>query len=78
MNQVDLHMHSTASDGVLRPAEVVRLAHARGLKTIALTDHDTTDGLREAIETGQAVGLEVIGGLEINSETDIGHMDFLA
>jgi predicted metal-dependent phosphoesterase TrpH len=78
MNQVDLHMHSTASDGVLRPAEVVRLAHARGLKTIALTDHDTTDGLREAIETGQTVGIEVIGGLEINSETDIGHMDFLA
>ena len=78
MNQVDVHMHSTASDGVLRPAEVVRLAHARGLKTIALTDHDTTDGLREAIGTGQAVGLEVIGGLEINSETDIGDMDFLA
>ncbi len=78
MNTVDLHMHSTASDGVLRPAEVVRLAKERGLKTIALTDHDTTDGLREAIETGGSLGLEVIGGLEINSETDIGHMDFLA
>lgn len=77
-NYVDLHMHSTASDGVLRPAEVVRLAQARGLRTIALTDHDTTDGLSEAIETGRQIGLEVIGGFEINSETDLGHLDFLA
>lgn len=78
MNRVDLHMHSTASDGVLRPAEVVRLAKERGLTTIALTDHDTTSGLAEAIETGRQIGLEVIGGFEINSETNIGHMDFLA
>lgn len=77
-NYVDLHMHSTASDGVLRPAEVVKLAKARGLRTIALTDHDTTDGLSEAIETGRQIGLEVIGGFEINSETDLGHLDFLA
>ena len=70
MNTVDLHLHSTASDGVWRPAAVVQLAKERGLTTIALTDHDTTAGLREAIETGQALGLEVIGGLEINSETD--------
>ena len=78
MNQVDLHLHSAASDGVWHPADVVRLAHERGLTTIALTDHDTTAGLREAISTGQAVGIEVIGGLEINSETDLGHLDFLA
>lgn len=78
MNQVDLHLHSTASDGMLRPAAVAQLAKDRGLTTIALTDHDTTAGLREAIETGQAVGIEVIGGLEINSETGLGHMDFLA
>ena len=77
-NYVDLHMHSTASDGVLHPAEVVRLAQERGLRTIALTDHDTTDGLSEAIETGKQIGLEVIGGFEINSETDLGHLDFLA
>ncbi|MFN8596566.1 MAG: PHP domain-containing protein [Anaerolineae bacterium] len=45
MNRVDLHMHSTASDGVLRPAEVVRLAKERGLTTIALTDqHDIGSG----------------------------------
>jgi predicted metal-dependent phosphoesterase TrpH len=77
-HRVDLHMHSTASDGTLSPAELVQRAQARGLTTIALTDHDTTDGLPEAIEAGRALGLEVITGLEINSETDLGHMDFLA
>ncbi len=77
-SRTDLHSHSTASDGVFRPAEVVRLAKERGLTTLALTDHDTTDGLAEAIEAGRQLGIDVIGGFEINSETDIGHMDFLA
>ena len=49
MTRIDLHMHSTASDGVLSPAEVVRLAQERGLTTIALTDHDTTAGWDEAM-----------------------------
>jgi len=78
MNTIDLHSHSTASDGVLRPAEVVRLAKTKGLTTLALTDHDTTDGITEAVATGHELGLGVIGGFEINSETDIGHLDFLA
>jgi predicted metal-dependent phosphoesterase TrpH len=78
MNNVDLHMHSTASDGLLRPADVVNLAKQRGLTTIALTDHDTTDGLNEAFEAGRQLGLDVIGGFEINSETSIGQLDFLA
>ena len=77
MNRIDLHMHSTASDGVLRPAEVVQLGKARGLTTIALTDHDTTDGWAEAFHTGHELGIEVIGGFEINSETSRGHVDFL-
>jgi hypothetical protein len=76
-NHIDLHMHSTASDGTLRPSEVVQLAKARGLQTIALTDHDTTDGLAEAIETGNSIGVEVIVGLEINSEDDVHNVDFL-
>jgi len=63
---------------VLRPAEVVRLAKTKGLTTLALTDHDTTDGIAEAVATGYELGLDVIGGFEINSETDIGHLDFLA
>ena len=77
MSRIDLHMHSTASDGVLAPAEVVRLAQERGLTTIALTDHDTTTGWEEAMAAGRALGVEVLGGFEINSETNLGHIDFL-
>jgi predicted metal-dependent phosphoesterase TrpH len=77
MTRIDLHMHSTASDGVLSPTEVVRLAQERGLTTIALTDHDTTAGWEEAMAVGRELGVEVLGGFEINSETNLGHIDFL-
>ena len=77
MARIDLHMHSTASDGVLSPSEVVRLAKERGLTTIALTDHDTTAGWEEAMAVGRELGVEVLGGFEINSETNLGHIDFL-
>ena len=77
MTRIDLHMHSTASDGVLSPTEVVRLARERGLTTIALTDHDTTAGWEEAMAAGRELGVEVLGGFEINSETNLGHIDFL-
>ena len=77
MTRIDLHMHSTASDGVLPPATVLELAQERGLTTIALTDHDTTAGWDEAFTAGRALGVEVLGGFEINSETSLGHIDFL-
>ena len=77
MTRIDLHMHSTASDGVLSPTQVVQLAKERGLTTIALTDHDTTSGWEEALAAGRELGVEVLGGFEINSETDLGHIDFL-
>src|SRR5512135_3208112 len=77
MTRIDLHMHSTASDGVFSPAQVVQLAGERGLTTIALTDHDTTSGWAEAMAAGRELGVEVLGGFEINSETDLGHIDFL-
>ncbi len=77
MPRIDLHSHSTASDGILSPAEVVQLAKERGLTTIALTDHDTTAGWEEAFAAGRELGVEVLGGFEINSETDLGHIDFL-
>jgi 3',5'-nucleoside bisphosphate phosphatase len=77
MTRIDLHIHSTASDGVLSPTEVVRLAKERGLTTIALTDHDTTTGWDEALAAGHELGIEVLGGFEINSETNLGHIDFL-
>jgi len=67
MNLIDLHTHSTASDGSYRPAEVVRLAKEGGLKAVALTDHDTTDGLDEALAAGVELGVEVIPGVEIST-----------
>lgn len=67
---IDLHTHSTCSDGTLTPSEVVKLAKEKGLSAIALTDHDTIDGLSEAIETGRAIGIEVITGIEFSVAAD--------
>ena len=49
----DLHIHTTASDGQYTPTQVIQLAKARGLDVLAITDHDTIDGLREAIQAGE-------------------------
>ena len=65
---IDLHTHSNRSDGTFEPAEVVRLAAERGLDVVALTDHDTTDGLAEALATGVEVGVEVVPGVEFSAE----------
>lgn len=70
MPGIDLHTHSTRSDGTFEPAEVVRRAAALGLDTIALTDHDTVDGLREAVSEGVATGVEVVPGIEFSAEYD--------
>lgn len=67
---IDLHTHSTCSDGTLTPSEVVKLAKEKGLSAIALTDHDTIDGLNEAIETGREIGIEVITGIEFSVAGD--------
>jgi 3',5'-nucleoside bisphosphate phosphatase len=66
--RIDLHTHSTASDGLLAPAALVRFAREQGLDLIALTDHDTTAGVPEAQAEGERVGLRVIGGVEINTD----------
>jgi hypothetical protein len=66
-NFIDLHTHSTASDGSYPPREVVRLAKEGGLRAISLTDHDTTDGLAEALAAGEELGVEVIPGVEIST-----------
>jgi predicted metal-dependent phosphoesterase TrpH len=76
-NRVDLHIHSTTSDGVLTPSEVVRLALERGLAVIALTDHDTLGGVAEAQRAAMGTGLEVIAGVEVNSEGEWGDLHFL-
>jgi predicted metal-dependent phosphoesterase TrpH len=64
---VDLHLHSTASDGIRPPVEVVRLAVDAGLAGISLTDHDTTDGLDEAEREAEALGIRFIAGAELSA-----------
>lgn len=67
MELIDLHIHSTYSDGSLPPAALVTLAKDVGLEAIALTDHDTMAGTAEALELGLLQGIEVIAGIEISS-----------
>jgi predicted metal-dependent phosphoesterase TrpH len=65
---IDLHAHSDRSDGTFAPAEVVRLAAERALDAVALTDHDTTDGLTEAEAAGREHGVDVVPGVEFSAE----------
>jgi predicted metal-dependent phosphoesterase TrpH len=73
-SRVDLHAHSTASDGEMAPAELVRFALERGLTTIALTDHDTCAGIDAALQAAQNTQLTVIPGVELScdvSQTEV-------
>jgi predicted metal-dependent phosphoesterase TrpH len=69
---VDLHTHSSASDGLLSSRQLVREAQAAGLDAIGLTDHDTTAGLDDAETEAKSLGLFVVPGVEL-SATDLGH-----
>lgn len=64
---IDLHTHSTASDGQYAPGELVQLAKAQNIDIMALTDHDTTDGLDEAIHAGERLGVKVLRGVELSA-----------
>lgn len=64
----DLHSHSSASDGQYTPTELVRLAKNKGIELLALTDHDTTDGLNEALDAGEMEGLTVLRGIELSAK----------
>ncbi|MEM4259773.1 MAG: PHP domain-containing protein [Candidatus Woesearchaeota archaeon] len=64
--KIDLHMHSTASDGTQSPAKVVALAKERGLNLIALTDHDTIEGLEEALIVAKNYNIHFVAGIELN------------
>ena len=66
---VDLHTHSTASDGIYTPGELLQRAHAAGLRVLALTDHDSTNGVEEAAQAARALDIEFIPGIEINTES---------
>lgn len=67
MSRLDLHLHTTHSDGSCTPAEVVGLAHQAEVTALAITDHDITTGLTEASAAGEALGIEIIPGVEISS-----------
>ena len=68
--RIDLHTHSNVSDGAMTPAEVVRHAKEKGLAAIALTDHDSMDGVPEAMAVGRAMGVEVVPGIEFSVQSD--------
>lgn len=66
--RVDLHVHSTGSDGTFTPSELVLEAKKAGLSAMALTDHDSVSGIDEAVEAGKAYGIEIIPGVELSTE----------
>jgi 3',5'-nucleoside bisphosphate phosphatase len=74
---IDLHVHTKASDGTLPPEEVVRHAASAGLTAIAITDHDTLDGVARAQAEGERIGIEVIPGIEISAQWQNGILHIL-
>lgn len=68
MDCVDLHTHTTASDGADQPARVVGLAAEKGLAAVAVTDHDTVAGVAEAMEAGARLGIRAVPGIEVSSD----------
>lgn len=66
MQSIDLHAHTTASDGSLTPTELIALAAEIGLRAVAVTDHDTVDGLAEALEAARSLSLECVPGIELS------------
>jgi 3',5'-nucleoside bisphosphate phosphatase len=76
--RIDLHTHSSVSDGTDTPAELVRKARAIGLDVVGLTDHDTFDGLAEAAAEGDELGVEVVRGMELSCSRQGSSMHVLA
>lgn len=74
---VDLHTHTTASDGSVSARALVQLARAKGLAAIAISDHDSTDSLDEALAAGRQVGVEVIPAVEMSTDVDEGEIHIL-
>src|SRR5579864_1409679 len=68
MSFVDLHCHSTASDGTYTPSAVIDLAVRSGLSGLGLTDHDTIRGITEAADAAQRAGLDFLAGIEISCD----------
>jgi hypothetical protein len=70
MGRIDLHAHTTASDGALSPGELVRLAKDCGVSVLAVTDHDTLAGIPAAMTEGRRVGLQIVPGAEVTAYVD--------
>ena len=68
--RIDLHMHTNRSDGALSPKELVALAKEKGMKTIAVTDHDTVSALKECVSCGSGIGVDIIPGVEIGIKNE--------
>lgn len=77
MGCIDLHLHTTHSDGSLRPADVLTLAQKAEVSALAITDHDIMDGLPEAMAVGTQLGIEVLPGVEISSFDGKGELHIL-
>ncbi|MCG6981156.1 MAG: PHP domain-containing protein, partial [Deltaproteobacteria bacterium] len=77
MDRIDLHTHSSYSDGSLSPRQLVQLAKKKRLRAIALTDHDTVAGVEEALAAGKEFGVEVVPGVEISAQYPPGTMHIL-
>ncbi|MCL2591938.1 MAG: PHP domain-containing protein [Defluviitaleaceae bacterium] len=74
---IDLHIHTCKSDGIYTPSEIVKMASKKKLKAIAITDHDTVDGLNEASIEAQKLDIEFINGIEINTNFGDGQLHML-
>ncbi len=74
---IDLHLHSTYSDGTYTPEELVKMARDKGLKAISITDHDTVDGTSEAVSAGDVYGVRIIPGVELSVFWDDFHFHLL-
>ena len=68
----DLHCHTSASDGTFTPEQLVQEAARRGLAAIAVTDHDSVDGVEASLDAGDSLGVTVVGGVEISTDVEDG------
>ena len=75
--RLDLHLHTTASDGLLSPSQLVREAAARGVSLLALTDHDTTEGIAEGRAEASRLGLTLVPGVELSADSPDRDIHFL-
>ena len=74
---IDLHVHTTASDGQYTPAQIIQKAAEKNIKVIAITDHDTIGGLQEALQEGKKQGITVVPGIELNITFPTGEFHLL-